>query len=52
MGSQEYGQAYGRAKDVYGAALGKYTSEYDQWKFKVDDEYRREGLVSGIGWPY
>jgi hypothetical protein len=49
--SQEYGNAFNRAKDIFGAKLGKYKSEWDKYTYGTDDEFRREGLLSGIQYP-
>lgn len=55
-GSQEYGKAFDRSKDLFSAKVGAYNRNYgDQWsryQFNVDDEFRREGLVSGINPAY
>lgn len=49
--SQEYGQAYGRAKDLYGSQLGAYNAARHNYEYGTDDEYRREQLLSGIQAP-
>lgn len=49
--SQEYGNAYNRAKDVYGSKLGKYKSLWDQYTYGTDDSFRKDQLLSGMQSP-
>jgi len=50
--SQEYGSAFGRAKDAYATQLGRYQSEWDKYRFGRDEEFRRDQLIAGLSTPY